>query len=169
MTIQTIQTFQEYAFVGVGSNLESDFGLPEDNVLKAIEELENSSNEPLVISSLLETKPLDCPPESPNFINAVVALLPKKTETPLHFLYELQAIENSMGRLRSGLKNEARIIDLDLLLFKREKSSIEKLMLPHPAILRRNFVLEPLQELLEISEFESLINFLKKTPPKRRS
>lgn len=164
-----INTFQNYAFIGIGSNLESDFGSPKDNVLRAIEELKKLSEEPLLISSLLETKPLDCPPGSPDFINVVVALLPKETARPLNFLNKLQAIENSMGRLRSGLKNEPRIIDLDLLLFKKERSSAEKLMLPHPEILKRNFVLEPLQELIEINEFESLISFLKKTPPKRRS
>ncbi|MDG2090009.1 MAG: 2-amino-4-hydroxy-6-hydroxymethyldihydropteridine diphosphokinase [Gammaproteobacteria bacterium] len=164
-----IQTFKKYAFVGLGSNLASTIGAPKDNVLEAIERLGKLSNEPLLVSSLLGSKPLDCPPGSPDFVNGVVALLPKPNETPLSFLYELQGIEKSMGRQRSGLKNEARIIDLDLLLFKNEGISTQDLMLPHPKILKRDFVLEPLKELIKGSEFEDLISFIKKTPPKRRS
>lgn len=168
-----INTFQKYAFVGIGSNLESDFGSPKDNVLRAIEELKTFSEEQLLVSAFLETKPLDCPPGSPDFINAVVALIPKQNETPLKFLYKLQAVENSMGRLRSGLKNETRIIDLDLLLFMQETYTSEVLALPHPEIIKRDFVLEPLKELVEKNEYARLISFLKvsakKTPPLRRS
>ena len=164
-----IESFHNYAFIGLGSNLSSGSSLPKDNVLAAIERLGKLSNEPLLVSSLLGSKPLDCPPGSPDFVNGVVALLPKQNETPLSFLYELQDIEKSMGRQRSGLKNEARLIDLDLLLFKNEGISTKELMLPHPEILKRDFVLEPLKELIKGSEFEGLISFIKKTPPKRRS
>ncbi len=164
-----IQTYKNYAFIGLGSNLSSEFGAPKDNVMEAIERLKKLSDESILVSSLLESKPLDCPPGSPGFINAVIALAPKQNETSLSVLHELQQIEISMGRVRSGLINETRIIDLDLLLFKRETNAIEELMLPHPEILNRDFVLGPLQELLEEDEFEGLISFIKKTPPKRRS
>ena len=73
-----------------------------------------------------------------------------------------------MGRQRSDLKNEARIIDLDLLLFKNEENSTKELTLPHPKILKRDFVLEPLQEILKKSEFKGLINFVIKTSQKNK-
>jgi len=164
-----IKNYKNYAFVGLGSNLSGAFGTPKDNVFEAIERLKKLSDESILVSSLLESKPLDCPPGSPDFINAVIALAPKKNETSLSVLHELKQIENSLGRVRSGLINEARIVDLDLLLFKRETNASVELMLPHPEILNRDFVLGPLQELLEEDEFEGLIRFIKKTPLKKRS
>jgi 2-amino-4-hydroxy-6-hydroxymethyldihydropteridine diphosphokinase len=165
----TLQNFKNYAFIGLGSNLSGSFGSPKDNVFEAIERLKILSDEPILISSLVESKPLDCPPGSPDFINAVVAFIPRHNETSLYLLHELQHVENSMGRIRSGLKNEARLIDLDLLIFKEESHKSEELVLPHPEILNRDFVLKPLQELLGEDEYKSLITFIKKTPPKRRS
>ena len=159
-----IDFFIKFAFIGIGSNL----GSPKDNVVEAIERLRKFSDEGLFVSSLLESKPLDCPPGSPDFINAVVGLIPKQNETRLSFLYKLQDVENEMGRQRSDLKNEARIIDLDLLLFKNEENSTKELTLPHPKILKRDFVLEPLQEILKKSEFKGLINFVIKTSQKNK-
>lgn len=160
-----IKKFQSYAFVGIGSNLNSEFGAPKDNVLEAIERLKNLSVEPLLVSALIESKPLDCPPGSPDFVNAVVAVIPEKNAEALTFLHELQRIENQMGRVRSGLKNEARVIDLDLLTFKAVVYQSDELNLPHPEILNRSFVLEPLQELLAKAEFDRFMAFIKKTPP----
>lgn len=165
----TIQNFNSYAFVGVGSNLSGSFASPKDNVLEAIERLKKLSDEAILVSSLLASQALDCPPASPDFINAVVAFIPKKNRTSIYLLHELQHIEDVMGRIRSGLKNEARIIDLDLLIFKEEVLQSKELVLPHPEILNRDFVLKPLQELLDEYAYEGLISFIKNTPPKRRS
>ncbi|MDC1436834.1 2-amino-4-hydroxy-6-hydroxymethyldihydropteridine diphosphokinase [Gammaproteobacteria bacterium] len=157
----TIKNFKNYAFVGLGSNLSGSFSSPKDNVLGAIERIKKLSDEAILFSSLLESKPLDCPPGSPDFINAVAAFLPRQNETSLSLLHELQNIENSLGRTRSGLKNEARIIDLDLLIFKEESLQSEELKLPHPGILNRDFVQLPLQELLGEDAYKSLITFIK--------
>ncbi len=70
-----------------------------------------------------------------------------------------------MGRSRSGVKNEARIIDLDLLIFKKESLQSKELLLPHPEISKRDFVLKPLQELLSEYGYSRMISFIKKTPP----
>ena len=78
-----IDFFIKFAFIGIGSNL----GSPKDNVVEAIERLRKFSDEGLFVSSLLESKPLDCPPGSPDYINAVVGLIPKQNETRLSFLY----------------------------------------------------------------------------------
>ena len=164
-----LSSFRNYAFVGLGSNLSGPFGSPKDNVFTAIERLRKLSDEEIIVSSLLASEPLDCPPGSPDFINAVVAFIPRQNETSIYLLHELQHVENSMGRIRSGLKNEARLIDLDLLIFKEEDHQSEELVLPHPEILNRDFVLKPLRELLAEDEYKDLITFIKKTPPKRRS
>jgi 2-amino-4-hydroxy-6-hydroxymethyldihydropteridine diphosphokinase len=68
-------------------------------------------------------------------------------ETPEAFLEKLQQIENDLGRTRSGLKNEARKLDLDLIAFGQEIRNTPKLLLPHPRVLLRRFVLEPLAEI----------------------
>tara|TARA_R110000772_G_scaffold110050_6_gene213528 strand:- start:3594 stop:4094 length:501 start_codon:yes stop_codon:yes gene_type:complete len=164
-----LSSYHNYAFIGLGSNLSSQIGSPKDNVLKAIEYLKKLSDEPVQISTLLTSKPLDCPPGSPDFINAVLALLPRQHETALDFLQHLQQIESSIGRTRSGVKNEARIIDLDLLIYRDEVCSTEKLVLPHPELLFRSFVLEPLQEILDQEEFTRLKKFAKKNSARERS
>jgi 2-amino-4-hydroxy-6-hydroxymethyldihydropteridine diphosphokinase len=162
-----LSSFKKHVFVGLGSNLDSAFGSPKDNVLEAVERIKLFSDEPILVSCLLESEPLDCPPGSPDFINAVVAFSPKQNETPLSLLHRLQNIENAMGRNRSGLKNEARLIDLDLLIFKEQGLQSEELKLPHPEILNRDFVLQPLQEILSKKGYEGLIAFIKKLRQKR--
>lgn len=157
-----ITSFRDYAFIGLGSNLSSSFGSPQENIREAIVRLEKLSNEPLVLSSIIETRPVDCPPGSPDFANAVAALLPLPDETALNLLHELQRIENSMGRVRTGIKNEARIIDLDLLLFKDDVVSDDELVLPHPEMMNRGFVMQPLKEILEREALEELQHFAKK-------
>lgn len=164
-----ITNFQDYAFIGLGSNLSSVLGGPRENVLEAVRRLEKLSDEPVALSSLHETKPLDCPPGSPDFINAVLALLPRPDETPVSLLESLQVIEASLGRVRSGLINEARIIDLDLLLFCDELVESETLIVPHPAMLDREFVIRPLMELLDRHEMETIKAFAKKNSARRRS
>lgn len=160
-----IKDFKKYVFIGLGSNLDSDFGSPKENVLEAVKRISIFSDESILLSSLFESEPLDCPPDSPKFINAVIAYIPKHNETSLSLLHKLQNIENKMGRKRSGIKNEARTIDLDLLVYKEESLQSEKLMLPHPEILNRDFVLKPLQELLSKYAYARMISFIKKTPP----
>jgi len=164
-----ITNFQDYAFIGLGSNLGSALGSPRDIVLEASRRIEKLSDERLLMSGLHLTAPLDCPPGSPDFINAVLALLPRQQDTPYSLLESLQRIESSLGRVRSGIVNEARVIDLDLLLFRDEKIDSEDLSLPHPAMLDRDFVLNPLRELLESSELSNLVAFAKKNSARRRS
>src|SRR6267154_1507703 len=76
-------------FIALGSNL----GDSQQNVLRAMEELEQFSESPLLRSSLWESTPVDCPPGSPRFINAVVGLVPRPRETPESLLPKLQEIE----------------------------------------------------------------------------
>ena len=98
-------------------------------------------------SSLWRTKPVDCPPGSPPFLNAALGLEPKPGATPESLLDDLLALEARLGRTRSGLANAPRVIDLDLIAFGKETRHTPMLTLPHPRAHERAFVLAPLAEI----------------------
>jgi 2-amino-4-hydroxy-6-hydroxymethyldihydropteridine diphosphokinase len=103
------------------------------------------SIDPPSASSLWETTPVDCPPGSPLFLNAVVRI--RCWSTPEQLLQQLQALERDMGRRPKTLMNEPRPIDLDIITFGDEIRNSPTLILPHPRAVIRRFVLEPLCEL----------------------
>jgi 2-amino-4-hydroxy-6-hydroxymethyldihydropteridine diphosphokinase len=105
------------------------------------------SDESLIRSSLYETDPVDCPPGSPRFVNAMVALVPRAAETPETLLAKLKAVEREFGRRPKQLHNEARPLDLDLIAFGNELRNSPELILPHPRAHLRRFVLEPLADI----------------------
>jgi 2-amino-4-hydroxy-6-hydroxymethyldihydropteridine diphosphokinase len=90
--------------------------------------------------------PVDCPPGSPFFVNAVVGLMPRPGETPESLLARLQRLEQEFGRRPKQVLNEPRPLDLDLITFGSETRTTEGLTLPHPRAHERRFVLEPLSE-----------------------
>ena len=130
-------------FIALGSNL----GNSREILSNAMARLQEFSTKPLVKSSLLETAPVDCPPGSPNFVNAVVALTPRPDETPESLLAKLRALEKEFGRQPKKILNEARSLDLDLVAFGQETRATEELTLPHPRAHLRRFVLQPLSEI----------------------
>jgi 2-amino-4-hydroxy-6-hydroxymethyldihydropteridine diphosphokinase len=134
---------QNVAYVALGSNI----GDARENVLKAIERLQKFSERPLEQSSLWKTTPVDCPPGSANFVNAVVALVPPAEETPELLLNKLQALEREFGRVPKKVMNEPRPLDLDLIAFGNERRNAPELTLPHPRAHQRRFVLQPLAEI----------------------
>jgi 2-amino-4-hydroxy-6-hydroxymethyldihydropteridine diphosphokinase len=109
--------------------------------------LQELSDQPLKKSALLETSPVDCPPGSPNFVNAIVGLIPRRDETPESLLRKLQELENEFGRVPKKILNEARPLDLDLIAFGNEIRATPELTLPHPRTHLRRFVLQPLAEI----------------------
>lgn len=112
-----------------------------------MERLAAFSSAPLLRSSLWRSAPVDCPPGSPDFINAVVALTPLPSFTPESLLAELQQLEREFGRQPKKLLNEARPLDLDLIAWGDEVRNTPALTLPHPRAHLRHFVLCPLGEL----------------------
>ena len=134
---------QRLAFIALGSNL----GDPKQNVLRAMDHLEELSDFPLVRSSLWQSTPVDCPPGSPLFINAVVSLLPGANATPERLLDQLQSLEQEFGRRPKTVLNEPRTLDLDLISFRHELRDSDRLTLPHPRAHLRGFVLQPLSEI----------------------
>jgi len=131
------------AYVALGSNL----GSARQNVMRAMDRLQQLSDEPIVRSSIYETDPVDCPPGSPRFANAALALVPRPGETPESLLAKLQAIEREFGRKPKHVHNEARPLDLDLVAFGNEMRMSPQLVVPHPRAHQRPFVLEPLAEI----------------------
>jgi 2-amino-4-hydroxy-6-hydroxymethyldihydropteridine diphosphokinase len=135
--------FQKLAFVALGSNLGDSRRI----ILDAMTRLQNFSDEPILKSSLWQTTPVDCPPDSPKFVNAVLGLTPKENETPESLLKILRELETEFGRAPKTVLNEPRPLDLDLIAFGNEIRNSPELILPHPRAYLRKFVLQPLSEI----------------------
>ena len=129
----------ERVFVGLGSNL----GDPQEQLAQALRSMEQlPQTRLLACSALYRSAPLQA--NGPDFLNAVAEL---STEfEPLPLLAALQAIEAAQGRQRSTL-NAPRTLDLDLLLYGQRQMDTPVLILPHPRLYERAFVLRPLLEL----------------------
>ena len=110
--------------------------------------MEALSRVSLVRSSLWRSKPVDCPPGSPSFINAVVGMVPWPEETPHSLLAKLKALEKEFGRQPKTVLNEPRPLDLDIIAWGNLRLDTPGLVVPHPRAHVRGFVLEPLAELV---------------------
>ncbi len=129
--------------VAFGSNL----GDSREIIFNAMERIQSFSDQPILRSSLWGTTPVDCPPGSPKFLNAVIGLVPQKNETPESLLKKLQDLEKVFGRVPKIVLNEPRPLDLDLIAFGNEIRNAPELILPHPRAHLRRFVLQPLSEI----------------------
>jgi 2-amino-4-hydroxy-6-hydroxymethyldihydropteridine diphosphokinase len=131
------------AYIGMGANLASWAGLPEETLAAATLRLE-SLGRVTRRSSLYSTAPMGFA-EQPRFVNAVVEL---ETEfEPRALLEGLLTIEQEFGRDRAaGFANGPRTLDLDILLFDERVLSEPGLEIPHPRLAERSFVLIPLNE-----------------------
>jgi 2-amino-4-hydroxy-6-hydroxymethyldihydropteridine diphosphokinase len=135
--------FQGLAFIALGSNL----GDSRQIVLDAMARLQNLSDAPILKSSLWQTSPVNCPPDTPKFVNAVVGLVSRKDETPESLLKKLRQLEKEFGRAPKKILNEPRPLDLDLIAFGGEGRNTPELILPHPRARERKFVLQPFSEI----------------------
>ena len=131
------------AIVALGSNL----GDSRQIILDVLARLQSFSDAPVLKSSLWQTSPVGCPPDSPKFVNAIASLAPQKNETPESLLEKLRKLEREFGRAPKTVLNEPRPLDLDLIAFGRETRDTAELVLPHPRAHLRRFVLQPLSEI----------------------
>jgi len=132
------------AAIALGSNLESRFGDREANLREAVRRIEGLG-EVLAVSSFYDTEPVGYR-EQPRFLNGALVLETKLG--PQELMRGLLAVERAMGREREGaLPKGPRVIDLDLLLYGDWVLWAEDLILPHPRMEDRRFVLEPLAEI----------------------
>jgi 2-amino-4-hydroxy-6-hydroxymethyldihydropteridine diphosphokinase len=129
----------EKIYLSLGSNV----GNREANLRAAIAALSNAGVRVRQVSSIYETEPVDYL-EQEWFLNCVVE---GETElTAEELLRELRGIETHMGSKKEFAKGP-RLIDLDILLYGEEIIDGEKLVVPHPRMLQRRFVLAPLAEI----------------------
>ena len=128
-------------YIGLGSNLDG----PERQVRSALVELaELPETRLLKTSSLYRSRPLGGKAQ-PDYINAVAQL--ETSLPPPALLGHLQQIESAHGRIRGRERWAPRTLDLDLLLYGDDQFNDTDLVVPHPEIPNRNFVLCPLLEI----------------------
>lgn len=126
-------------YIGIGSNL----GDAIDNVQRALQELGRLPRTQLTAqSSLFRTAPIDADGE--DYVNAVARI--ETGLAPDALLQALQSIELDFGRKRP-YQNAPRTLDLDLLLYNEQIIQSETLVVPHPRIAQRAFVLIPMLQI----------------------
>jgi 2-amino-4-hydroxy-6-hydroxymethyldihydropteridine diphosphokinase len=130
-----------HAFVALGANV----GDREKSIRAALHALSQTDGvQVLRVSSLLDNPAVGGPDGSPPFLNAVAAL---DTTLGAHaLLHRLLDIERALGRLRRE-RWAPRTIDLDLILYGDKVISSDELVVPHPLMHERRFVLQPLAEI----------------------
>jgi 2-amino-4-hydroxy-6-hydroxymethyldihydropteridine diphosphokinase len=133
-----MQNHPTTAYIALGANL----GDREKSIRHAINELKHTPGIQVTrISKLIENPAIGGPENSPDFLNGVVEI---QTTLGSHdLLHRLLEIERHMGRERRE-KWSPRIIDLDLLLYGDKIIASDELVVPHPLMHERRFVLEPL-------------------------
>lgn len=98
-------------------------------------------------SSVIERPAVDAPADSPSFLNLV--LIGHTKLSPMALLDAALAIEKRLGRTRRGVRNEPRVIDIDVILHGATRMRTRTLTLPHPRAHEREFVMAPLREVSE--------------------
>lgn len=152
LTAQALEeNLRPYALIGMGCNvaLVADEGEEREGKIaminKAIGDMCMLPDTQIIdISSYYESEPAYFEDQD-LFVNTVVLM--RTGLPPQELLTYLQAIENSLGRVRTQ-KNGPRTCDLDILDYQGYVSDLEVLTLPHPLLLERDFVVKPLLELL---------------------
>ena len=129
------------AYIGLGSNLQD----PQEQILRALNDLDQIPDTQLLThSSLYKSKPMG-PSDQPDFINAVAKITTSLDAETL--LNVLQEIERKHQRVRKAEQWGPRTLDLDIILFGEMQISTERLQVPHLGLAEREFVLIPLQEI----------------------
>ena len=127
-------------YLAFGSNL----GNRKQYILQAVEELKHAGVRVVKLSTIIETAPVGGPGGQRDFLNAVA-----QAETalkPEELLAVTSQIENELGRKRS-VKDGPRTIDIDILLYNDITVNTDKLIIPHPRMWEREFVVKPLKEI----------------------
>jgi 2-amino-4-hydroxy-6-hydroxymethyldihydropteridine diphosphokinase len=130
----------------------------------------NVGSQPVLISSAYETDPVDCEPDSSPYLNAVMEI--EYDGQPMVLLDALQQIESAHGRPSKRPRNAPRTIDLDVLYAGNLVLSNDEIIIPHPRLHLRRFVLQPLSDirpdLILPGYHESIRQLLDKLPSEPR-
>lgn len=127
------------AYIGLGSNL----GEKQKNLYNALEKINTDLTKVTNISKFHITKPVGYT-EQDDFLNCVAEI--KTLLTPKELMKFLLSIEEQLKRVRD-VRWGPRTIDLDVLLYNKEITSFDDIIIPHPRMHERLFVLEPLCEI----------------------
>ena len=129
-------------YIGVGANL----GNRRKNIKLAIKKITALKKTKVIkVSKLIKSDPVGGPPGQGKYLNGAVKI---KTELlPGTLLKELKKIEHELGRVKT-VRNGPRVIDLDILLYADKMINTKKLVIPHPRMFFRDFVIKPLLEVL---------------------
>ena len=145
-------------YLGIGSNKNHPY-FRINTVLKQINRIKSTNI--VKKSSLYVTKPLG-PQAQPNFINSVIEI--RTNLEPLALLYELQNLERVHNRKKTK-RWGPRSMDIDILIYNNLIMNTDKLVIPHPGLGYRDFVLIPLYEITsygyEIPKYGKIINLIK--------
>jgi len=126
--------------IALGSNLGNRMA----NLRAALDALREISSAAVTPAPVYETEPQGCPEGSPAFLNTVVEI--EWPGAALELLARTREIEQRLGRV-AGPRNAPRVIDLDILYCGGEVVDAPELMLPHPRMAQRSFVLMPLADI----------------------
>ena len=135
-------SIEHYVYLGLGSNL----GDKRENLACAIRLIGERVGKVLRVSSFIETEPWGFESEH-TFVNA--AILCETEQSPRQVLCATQKIEREMGRKHKSVDGHYadRVIDIDILLYDDLRVDEPDLQIPHPLMLKRDFVMIPLREI----------------------
>jgi len=136
------------AYIGIGSNIDANSNIAFCSEIMRIMWPE------IRFSSVWKTAALEYENQN-DFLNAVAVIQTDKD--PQTLLLQMKSIEEKLSK-NPEFKFGPRTIDLDLLLFDDEVIKTEELTVPHPKMHERRFVLEPLNELIDVESKHSLLN-----------
>ena len=150
MARQEDTNYDHYIYIGIGSNLGDRLG----NILQALQMMQARAIEVIRCASLYETKAWGFE-SNDMFYNTVTECA--FNHSPEELLVLLKEIESQMGRApKQSAGYESRVIDLDILLFKNQCIHVKNLQIPHPEMCKRNFVLYPMEELVNSHIFSTV-------------
>lgn len=151
--------------IALGSNLGDR--LANLRAGRAAVERWHHGSQPVAVSSVYETEPVDCPPGSSPFLNAVMEI--ETRIRPADLLGRLRGTEIDLGRPSGAARNAPRPLDLDILYADDLRIETPELTTPHPRMKTRRFVLQPLSEirpdLVLPGEKHSVASLLAALPP----
>jgi 2-amino-4-hydroxy-6-hydroxymethyldihydropteridine diphosphokinase len=129
-------------YLGIGSNLGDRRG----NIRLSIKKINSLKGTKIIkLSRMIETNPVGGPKKQRKFLNAALKI--KTSLTPFNLLKNLKKIELELGRTKT-VRWGPRTIDLDILFYSGRAVNAKNLLIPHPRIFQRDFVIRPLLEIL---------------------
>lgn len=136
-------SLSQHVGIALGSNLGNRLG----NIQIARDVLRSLAvpGTAFLQAPIYQTSPVGCPEGSPDFYNTVVAF--EFAGTAFDLLDRTQEIETRLGRVSKSERNAPREIDVDILYFGGEQLNAGLLLLPHPRLSQRRFVLQPLADI----------------------